>query len=812
VRPARRTPTSGPPLPGISPGPALASLGGPLVQASAGFPEAPAPPPCSPSHQVPAASPPPRPPSPPPHSTPPPATPPPPPPPSPSRGSPQTPPTLPPQIIGGRLALHWRQWRNLGASPAICAWLRHGIPTPLSKAARLALHRRRSDHRLHLDGHGLSARHPSSAPSAPPADKAALWFHHTAVPHLLATRTIVPGKSSDPHARLILVPKSGDRQPHDLFRPCLALGHLRPFLPRRTFSHALSANLKQILPGDYAIVFDLQQAFLQLPSHSDFLQFQAFRDPVSGAPYRFNGIVMGCPISSWQLHRVLSAATAIIRRTVRTARYADDFVILHPDPTTLRHLASRVKALLARLGLLADGLDTAPSQHFDWLGLRFDTADSSGSPCPPRCRLTPKRLSSLTASLTPIISAPRLPARALAQALGRLIAARPAILRRHAASLLSALIASFSRPNLNWSQRIAIPDQLRQAVKPLVAQLPSINASGLPLRPPSGRPTIYTDASERGSGFVLVPAPGARPIVIANPAPSSNINAAETSALLRAARLAALHLPPGEIRIMSDSLVAAGFLRRGFSRPALRRLNAWQHKPDDLTLSRTIPEFWRLIENAGFTVRSIDYINTALNPADLPSRFFGAQQWTLTRSARRALLAQLPPSWPNPASTSYVEPFAHQGAPETLTWPRSRPCRDPLERLPQLLDGTDPLWLAPPYALIPDILDAIQSHPIRAPTLLILPDWATANFPSLLSPHAIRSLDLGPTRSATCPLRLRASAAVPPDNRSALPPRPQIETWLGSRQARMQAFLLRSPASPAPPHSASPPSLSTPRA
>ena len=292
------------------------------------------------------------------------------------------------------------------------------------------------------------------------------------------------------YSRLFVVPKPGGK-----WRPIIDLKALNNYLKvPRLKMESLQSIWAALLPQNYTISLDLQDAYFQVPIHRDSRKFLRFL--FKGQAYQFRALPFGLSSAPWLFTQVMGEVKIIAHlRGIQLYLYLDDWLAQMPTFVVGVDQGRFLVDLCQDLGLILNfkKSELVPSQSFDFIGAHFNLRLSLVFPKEENCQKCLERIRSFLSS------------------------------HWHTAemwqSLLGHLVAQFRfvpfgrlylRP-IQWHLQESW-DQLEGDPQDLVPISPLIVAClqwwisqlthpvGVPLVPPPTTLTIFTDASERGWG------------------------------------------------------------------------------------------------------------------------------------------------------------------------------------------------------------------------------------------------------------------------------------------------------------------------
>ncbi|XP_063289505.1 uncharacterized protein LOC134573649 [Pelobates fuscus] len=226
-----------------------------------------------------------------------------------------------------------------------------------------------------IRGYQLELTAPPIQPSPPRAihmPSAHLDLISTEIRELQAKKAIeeVPLDTPGFVSNLFLVPKKGGG-----VRPVINLRPLNAFIQYRHFKmEGIHCLRDLLLPGDWMVKLDLQDAYLTIPIasvHRNLLQFCW-----EGKKWRFTCLPFGLSSAPWCFTKVLKPVVAFLRlHGVRLIIYLDDILILSGTRSLLLEHLGWALHLIQNLGFLVNWKKSVliPSQQMEFLGFRIDS-------------------------------------------------------------------------------------------------------------------------------------------------------------------------------------------------------------------------------------------------------------------------------------------------------------------------------------------------------------------------------------------------------------------------------------------------------
>ena len=208
------------------------------------------------------------------------------------------------------------------------------------------------------------------------------------------------------YSRLFVVQKDSGA-----WRPIIDLSTLNTYITSQQFHMETPQSvLRSIRQGDWMISLDLQDAYLQVPTHPEsrwYLRFTMGRSllSVQGAMLRADN----CPSGLYT-----APISAILHRYgIRMLRYLDDWLILAESRTACIQARDRLLQVCEELGLQVNFKKSSliPSQDMTYLGMQIQSVRFVATP-------TEKRVENLLKIIEEFLSSPDPPSSSLASSSG----------------------------------------------------------------------------------------------------------------------------------------------------------------------------------------------------------------------------------------------------------------------------------------------------------------------------------------------------------------------------------------------------------
>ena len=376
-----------------------------------------------------------------------------------------------PCLLAGSLSSHVLAWETLPVSDWVVRVIRLGFRLPWC-SAKVPL---------------------STSPLAfwPPGNPLALG----ALDQEVAMEEVASSSSPGLYGRIFVVPKASGG-----WRPVLDLSPLNVFLRNVPFQMETAASLRDAMhPGDWATSIDLRDAYFHLlihPHDQKWLRF-VWRDKI----FQFCALFFGLAPAPWIFMKVTRELCLHVRaRGISLRVYLDDWLVLASSQELCSSHSQQVLHLCRSLGfpLNEEKSDLRPSQHFELLGMTFDTLRWLVFPAPHRTQ----RLQSL---LSFVLHRDWATARELASLLGQMESFAPLVPlgRMHKRKFQRLFRDCWCQARHPWDLHIPLGEWFPQ----FTSQWGKIEwlSQGVPITLPSPQEHLYTDASVMGWGAHVGP-------------------------------------------------------------------------------------------------------------------------------------------------------------------------------------------------------------------------------------------------------------------------------------------------------------------
>lgn len=286
------------------------------------------------------------------------------------------------------------------------------------------------------------------------------------------------------------------KKPDGSYRFILNLKKLNKFIKTNHFKlEDLRTAIKLIFPDDFMASIDLEDAYYTVPIYEDsrkYLQFQ-----FSNTIYEFVCLPFGLCTAPFIFTKLLKPVAKFLRsRGLSSVIYLDDFLCIEETREKCKNNVLETRELLSRLGFIINNKKSQfePSTRCKFLGFIIDSIKY-------HIELTEKKRQNLCKMIINFISKKRCSIKDLAQLIGSLVAACPAIEYGllYTELLEKEKLFSLIINDYDYNKSIIIP-------KHLITELDwwknSLKNSVNPIKSGNFKVVIYTDASLTGWGAV----------------------------------------------------------------------------------------------------------------------------------------------------------------------------------------------------------------------------------------------------------------------------------------------------------------------
>ena len=179
------------------------------------------------------------------------------------------------------------------------------------------------------------------------------------------------------YSRLFVVPKPGGK-----WRPVIDLKALNWYLKIPKFSmESLQSIWGALLPGNFTISIDLQDAYFHVPIRRSFRKY--LRISHEGRVYQFRALPFGLSTAPWLFTRIMNTIKEVVHlRAIQLYLYLDDWLAQMTSHIQGLKDSLYLTSLCQDMGLLINltKSELIPSQQFDFIGAHFDLLSSLVTP------------------------------------------------------------------------------------------------------------------------------------------------------------------------------------------------------------------------------------------------------------------------------------------------------------------------------------------------------------------------------------------------------------------------------------------------
>ena len=179
------------------------------------------------------------------------------------------------------------------------------------------------------------------------------------------------------YSRIFVVPKVTGG-----FRPVIDLSVLNKFIPRMRFRMETNASvLSAIRRGDWMMSVDLQDAYFQIPIHSESRKYLRF--VWEGQSFQFKVVCFGLSTAPQVFTRVMAPVSAVLHaRGIRLLRYLDDWLLLATSVKEALRSRDVLLQLCEKLHITINWKksELVPSQVAQYLGMEIHSSVSKVFP------------------------------------------------------------------------------------------------------------------------------------------------------------------------------------------------------------------------------------------------------------------------------------------------------------------------------------------------------------------------------------------------------------------------------------------------
>ena len=501
-------------------------------------------------------------------------------------------------------------------------------------------------------------------------------------------------------SQLFLVPKSDGS-----WRPVINLKGFNKFIITRHFKMESVRTVKAIIQkGDWLLKLDLKDAYLSVPIHADHQKYLRFR--WENRTWQFRTLPFGLSSAPQTFTKLLKPVVSTLRRLgVRIILYLDDMLIMAQCKHEIKvHLATTME-LLCALGFIINMKKSVftPVRSIEFLGFTVDSTAMT-------ITLPQQKLSTLRKTASQLLRQEKVSARQLAQLLGMMVAAHPAILPAplHYRALERAKRRAL-RDQLGYESQVRLDNGMVQDLKWWTTSAASFN--GRPLQISKWDQKIESDASLRGWGASSQGTSTGGPWT--EKEREHHINYLELLAAFLALRTFVRNKMGISVLLLLDNVTAIAFINRMGGSHSVR-------------LSDLAVEIWNWCICRNITIHAEHLPGLENVRADWESRHLtDSSDWMLDRDVFQQLESR-----EGPFSIDLFASRTNAQLPLYCSW-RADPGALAVDAFSISWKDHNP-YLFPPFVLIPRCLSKLEAEKTTA--WIIAPVWPNQIwFPQLLS-------------------------------------------------------------------------------
>ena len=369
---------------------------------------------------------------------------------------------------------------------------------------------------------------------------------------LVEKNALVPVVCPDPgfYSQVFVVPKRTGG-----FRPVIDLKALNRHIACPTFRMETPQSIRrQLQVGEVTTSIDLADAYLHIPVDPEFQRY--LRIAVGNQVWQFQAMPFGLNLAPRAFTQLLTPVAAALRaQGIKIHRYLDDWLIRSPSIQAAQAHTQQVLNLFQRLGLLVrlEKSDLEPKATFVFLGLHFNL--HNGTVAPPG-----DKIQAVVQLVRSVCTQSHIRIRLLLRLIGILnhLADYVPLGRLRLRPVQFYLLSLHVDLRQDFDRRVPIRPGLRLALQPWLDR--HWLGARVALRSPPPTLTIATDASLVGWGAHI----GDRLLAgrWTPPETALHISVLELRAIRRALEELQTTVEHQSVRIMTDSMVAAAYIRR----------------------------------------------------------------------------------------------------------------------------------------------------------------------------------------------------------------------------------------------------------
>ena len=534
---------------------------------------------------------------------------------------------------------------------------------------------------------------------------------------LLDKQALIPADPSIPgfYSHLFLVPKKTGG-----FRPVIDLKALNQFITCRTFRMETPQSIRtQLQQGEWTTSIDLADAYLHVPIDPAFQHF--LRIAVEDKVWQFRAMPFGLNIAPRTFTHLLAPVAAFLRaQGINLHRYLDDWLIRAPSHRQAVAHTHQVTHLFQQLGLLVrlEKSDLTPRQHFAFLGVSFDTVTATVAP-------PQEKVLGVVQLVSRVMAQSSIRLRLLLSLIGTLnhVADYVSLGRLHLRPIQFYLLSLHLDLRSEMESMVPVRPSLRVALMPWTD--PHWLGARIPWRLPEPTITIATDASLIGWGAHW----GDRLLSgrWSHPERNLHISVLELRAIRRALEKLLDDVAGQSIRIMTDSVSAAAYIRR---QGGTRSLSLFQEA--------RLLLLWCHDHNIQLTPHFLPgHLNVLADLQSRPHQIL-ATEWTLQQSVFNRLLTR----FPEMSIDLFATRLNHRLPQFVSRFPDPQAVDS--DALTMIWDGLQ-AYAFPPFAVLAEVLHKVATSHMTC--VLVAPWWpAQPWFPEALRLLSGPPVQLPPTR------------------------------------------------------------------
>ena len=502
---------------------------------------------------------------------------------------------------------------------------------------------------------------------------------------------------------LSVVSSSGGKQ-----RLVLNLRHLNQYIHTVKFKYEdLRIAALMFETHEFLFKFDLKSGYHHVDIHPEHVQFLGFQWENEGRPcyYVFSVLPFGLCTAPYVFTKLMRPLVKFWRgKGLKAIIYLDDGIVSVKGERRAAEASAKVRCDLENAGFVIniEKSSWVPSQVIEWLGFKIDLENG-------RFSVPLEKLDALKSMVNRIKGTPRVPARQLASAIGKIISMSLGL------GPITRLMTRSLYANLNkktaWCQKLQLSNEAIQELEFWDGQLANFNGQAIWPKPSAVR-FAYSDASSSGYGGYVVEHGN----LVANGQWSSEeATQSSTWRELRAVRCVLESfqdkLQDERIRWFTDNQNVVRIIQHGSGKPVLQVEALAIFSICASNRIHMEPEWVPREQNqlADYFSRLVDMDDYMLNPVifDWLNSLWGPFTIDRFASAHNAQLRRFNSRFGTPGSEA-IDTF-------TCDW------------------GGENNWWFPPICLVPRVIRHAQRT--KAFGTLVVPQWLSAPFWPMLFPN-----------------------------------------------------------------------------